>query len=109
MDISTFTGEVGATIIGLDMVGITITIDIDGTIMVDQDMTVIVITLVGIGDLIKVGVQDLDLSEDMIKVGDPDRIEDLDLSEDPIKVGDPDRIEDLIKVKRVIIAINDKL
>jgi hypothetical protein len=47
MAISTVTGEVGATIIGLNTVGITITIDIDGTIMVDQDLTVIVITLAG--------------------------------------------------------------
>jgi hypothetical protein len=47
MVLSTVTGGVGATIIGVNLVGITIIVEIDGTIMVDQDMTVIVITLVG--------------------------------------------------------------
>jgi hypothetical protein len=43
----TVIGEVGATIIGEDSVGITITLQVDGPIMVDQAMTVIVITPVG--------------------------------------------------------------
>jgi hypothetical protein len=48
MVISTGTGEVGATVIGLNMIGTAITTDIGGTIMVDQDTTIIVITPVGL-------------------------------------------------------------
>jgi len=47
MVLSTVTGEVGAPIIGQDLVGITIILQIGGPIMVDRDMTVIVITPAG--------------------------------------------------------------
>ena len=72
MVLFTVTGEVGTvSITGINRVGITIIETIDGVIMVNRDMTVIVITLVG--------------------------IEVMDLS------------EDLTKVMAVIVAINDKL
>ena len=93
MVISIDIGEVGAPIIGVNTVGITTILVIDGPIMVDQDLTVFVITQVGMTVIVitRVGIEVMALSEDLIKVGD------LELSEDPIK-----SIE-------VIGAINDKL
>jgi hypothetical protein len=73
--IFTGTGEVGAPVIGIDMVGIAITVAIDGRIMGDQDMTVIVITLVGGIDL------DLTLGLDLTEFMDLGRIEGLDLDQ----------------------------
>jgi hypothetical protein len=100
--LSTIIGEVGTvSITGIDRLGITIIETIDGVIMVNRDMTVIVITLVGIevmdlsGDLTKV----MDLAEDPIKA--------MDLSGDLTKV--MDLRENLIEVMAVIMAINDKL
>ena len=69
------------SITGIDRLGITIIETIDGVIMVNRDMTVIVITLVGI--------EVMDLSGDLTKV--------MDLR------------ENLIEVMAVIMAINDKL
>ena len=84
MVIFTGTGEVGAPIIGIDMVGIAITVTTDGSIMGDQDMTVIIITLVGDMD------QDLTLGLDLTKLGQ-DLTLDLDLLKfmglDPAKLG----------------------
>ena len=96
-------GEVGATIIGLNMLGITTILAIDGPIMVDQDLTVIVITLVGMTVIVisLVGIEVMDLSEDLIEVGD------LDLSGGLIEV--VDLPEDLVKNVEVIMATNDKL
>jgi len=80
--LSTIIGEVGTvSITGIDRLGITIIETIDGVIMVNRDMTVIVITLVGI--------EVMDLSGDLTKV--------MDLR------------ENLIEVMAVIMAINDKL
>ena len=98
------------SITGINRLGITIIETMDGLIMVNRDMTVIVITLVGIeamdpsGDLTKV----TDLAEDLTKVMDlsKDLIKVTDLVEGPTKVMDLSR--DLIKV-RAVMAINDKL
>ena len=99
------------SITGIDRLGITIIETIDGVTMVNRDMTVIVITLVGI--------EVMDLSEDLTRVVDPaeDPIEVMDLSEVPIKVVDlaedltkvVDPAEDLTRVMAVIVAINDRL
>ncbi len=120
--LSTITGEAGTVrVTGINTVGITIIEAIDGIIMVDRDMTVIVITLVGI--------EVMDLSEDLTRVVDPaeDPIEVMDLSEVPIKVVDlaedltkvvdpaehpievVDPAEDLTRVMAVIVAIDDRL
>ena len=79
------------SITGKNRLGITIIETIDGVIMVNRDMTVIVITLVGIEvmDLAEDPIEAMDLSEDLTKV--------MDLAEDPIKV------------MAVIVAINDNL
>ncbi len=69
------------SITGINRLGITIIETIDGLIIVNRDMTVIVITLVGI--------EAMDLSRDLTKV--------MDLAEDPIEV------------MAVIMVINDKL
>ena len=98
------------SITGINRLGITIIETMDGLIMVNQDMTVIVITLVGIeamdpsGDLTKV----TDLVEDQIKVMDlsGDLTKAMDLAEDLTK--GMDLSKDLIRV-RVVMAINDKL
>jgi hypothetical protein len=129
MVIFTGTGEVGAPVIGIDMVGIAITVAIDGSIMVDQGMTVIVITLVGdidldltLGldlpkfmaldlDLLKftdLDLAKLDLGLDLPKFTDLDLAK-LDLGLDPTKSMDLGRENDLIKVIRICIRINDKL
>jgi hypothetical protein len=125
--IFTGTGEVGAPVIGIDMVGIAITIDIDGRIMGDQDITVIVITLVGVEDLGR--IEGLDLAEfmdlgrieglDLAEFMDLGRVEGLDLAKsmelgrveglDLAKSMELGHVEDLIKVVRIFVAINDKL
>src|SRR4030042_984379 len=112
-------------VIGIDMVGIAITVAIDGSIMVDQDMTVIVITLGGIEDV--GGIEGLGLPKfmgldlghieglglpkfmglDLTKFGDLGltKFGDLGLT----KFGDLGRINDLIKVVKIFMTINDKL
>jgi hypothetical protein len=133
--IFTGTGEVGAPVIGIDMVGIAITVAIDGRIMGDQDMTVIVITLVGVEgldlpefmDLVR--IEGLDLAEfmdlvrieglDLPKFMDLGHVEGLDLPKfmdlghveglDLPKFMDLGHVEDLIKVVRIFVTINDKL
>ena len=113
--ISTHIGEGGAPIIGLNTVGITIIFGIDGPIMVDQDLTVIGITQVGMTVIVisLVGIEVVGLSEDLIEVGD------LDLSQDLIRGGDlelseglievVDLSENLVKNVEVIMGTNDKL
>ena len=79
------------SITGIDRLGITIIETIDGVIMVNRDMTVIVITLVGI--------EVMDLSGDLTKV--------MDLRENQDE--ETAWRENLIEVMAVIMAINDKL
>jgi hypothetical protein len=88
------------SITGINRLGITIIETIDGIIMVNRDMTVMLITLVGIAfmHLSEDPTQVRDLSEDLIKA--------VDLSEDLPYV--MDLSEDLTKV-RGGMAINDKL
>ena len=102
MVLSTIIGEVGTvSITGINRGGITIIETIDGVIMVNRDMTVIVITLVGI--------EVMDLSEDLTKVTDlaEDPTKGMDLAEDLTKgMG---LAQDPTKGMAVNVAINDKL
>jgi hypothetical protein len=124
--LSTIIGGVGTvSITGINSLGMSIIETINGVIMANRDMTVIVITLVGIE--VMDPAEDLTKAMAPIEVADPSEgltkamapIEVMDPAEDLTKAMAPIEVTDLsedlikamapIKVMAVIMAINDKL